>query len=156
MATAYATAAQLRDYAGLSTSDLSDATAAALIASSERDIDSLCVVDRPPLTDGRRFDPDALSSSESLALRRATCAQAQYRYVMGTDFFVRGQYTKVTGPDYTTEGTLPHIGPAVRRELAATGLARLSTTTVTSQSAGRWGSDPDNPPRSWRDDFERG
>jgi len=155
MPTPYATPAQLRDYTGLSSTDMPDATATALIAASERDVDSLCVVDRPVLDDGRRFSPDALAASEQLALRRATCAQAQYRHVMGADFFIRGQYQKVTGPDYTTEGTLPHIGPAVRRELAATGLARLSTTTV-GRHGERWGSTPDNSqPSLPRDSFER-
>jgi len=153
--TPYATASDLRSYTGLSSTDMPDATASALLAKSERDIDSICVVDRPVLTDGRRFDPSALSDAEALALRRATCAQAEYRHVMGNDFFIRWQYRKVTGPDYTTEGTLSQIGPAVGRELAATGLARLSTTTATDVYGGRWGSTPDNPPASPRESFER-
>ena len=151
----YATAAQLRAYIGLSSEVMSDATADALISRAERDIDSLCVIDRPVLSDGRRFDPAALSSPEVIALQRSTCAQAEYRYTMGADFFTRWQHTKVSGPDYTTEGTLAQIGPAVYRELAATGLARLSTTTSTSGRWSRW-SDPDVSPRSPRESFERG
>lgn len=152
----YATASQLRSYTGLDSTALPDATANALLEKAEGDIDSFAVIDRPyDETTGRRFVPANLSSTEALILRRATCAQAEYRRAMGSEFFVVGQYASVTGPDYSTTGQLGYIGPGTWRELAASGFIKLSTTTA-SRVQFKPEPQPDFPVRSQRDEFEKG
>jgi hypothetical protein len=151
----YATASELRSYIGVDSTALPDATANSLIEKAEKDIDSIAVVDRP-IDDatGLRFAPASLSVKEARILRRATCAQAEFRREMGSDFFVKGQYESVTGPDYSTRGRLGTTGPQVWKELAGSGFIRLSTTT---QKAGaEWKPQPDFPVRDPRTEFERG
>lgn len=151
----YATASELRSYIGVDSTALPDATANGLIEKAEKDIDSVAVVDRPiNEATGLRFAPASLSTSEARILRRATCAQAEFRREMGSEFFVRGQYEEVTGPDYSTKGRLGSIGPQVWRELAGTGFIRLSTTT--QKAGGEWKPQPDFPLRHPRTEFEQG
>jgi hypothetical protein len=71
---------------------------------------------------GRKVDPTWLLPYQIRALVRATCAQAEYRNQMGTNFFVREQFDSVSGPVFNTKGKLPIIGPKVRRELSQSGL----------------------------------
>jgi hypothetical protein len=68
---------------------------------------------------GLRVNPYLVSPADADALRWATCAQAEYRNVMGEAFFTREQWQSVSGPEFTTTGKLPLIGPKVKRELAA-------------------------------------
>ena len=127
----YATAAQLRTYTGLDATALPDATANAVLNKAEDDIDSLAGVNRPMIeATGHRFDVTTLSTGQVLVLRHATCAQAEYRLEMGSAFFIRSQYSSVTGPDFSTNGRLSYIGPAVYRHLSGNGLIRLTTTTT--------------------------
>lgn len=127
----YATAEQLRDYTGKTSGELSDNDALAVLRRAEGDIDSVAVVGRPVNDDtGRRFDPDALSAGEARTLRLATCAQAEYRLEMGDSFFVRGQHAEVSGPEFSTKGTLGRIGPQTMNELRGSQLVRLTTTTT--------------------------
>jgi hypothetical protein len=99
-----------------------------LLERAEVDIDGLAatVVPADPDAVARRFDVTALSARDRDVLKRATCAQAEYRFNMGEAFFVKGQYEQVTGPDFATTGRLPWIGPKVYRELAGTDLIPLS------------------------------
>ena len=152
----YATAAQLRTYTGLDSTALPDATANALLLKAEGDIDSMIVVDRPiDGTTGRRFAPANLSTVEALILQRATCAQAEYRDSMGNEFFISGQYANVSGPDFSTTGVLGYIGPAVYREIAASGFMRLTTTTAGFKQFGPKIQE-DFPVRNAREEFELG
>lgn len=126
----YATAAQLRDYTGKTEAELPDEDALLLIRKAETDLDSLAVVGRPTLDTGHRFDPDTLSAVESAALTAACCAQAEYRLEMGPSFFIRGQHSEVSGPEFSTKGTLGRIGPQTMNALRkAPQLVRLTTTT---------------------------
>jgi hypothetical protein len=152
----YASATNLRDWTGRDSTSLTDADANRALVLAERDVDSLSPVSRPlDATTGRRFDVTALSSLETLVLQRATCAQAEYRLSMGEDFFVRGQYAQVDGPDFKTVGKLPRIAPGVWQELAGTGLIRFATTTGSALVRNRR-AEPDFPIRDPRTDFERG
>jgi hypothetical protein len=152
----YATAAQLRAYTGDTTTTLPDAAAQALILGAERDIDSLAPVDRDvDPTTGLRFNPATLSAREALILQRATCAQAQYRKLMGPEFFIRGQYEQTSGPEFSTTGRLGIIGPATWRELRGNGFIRLSTSTATGSRMG-WKPQPDFTIRHPREEFEKG
>ena len=127
----YATIEQLREYTGQAEAVLSDDRAEEILRRAERDIDSLAVVGWPTdETTGLRFDPAALSDTEALALRRATCAQAEYRLEMGDSFFVKGQYEEVSGPEFSTKGKLGRIGPQTFNELRGAQLIKLSTTTT--------------------------
>lgn len=152
----YATASQLRTYTGLDSTELPDATANALLTKAEDDIDSLAVVNHSidPTTE-RRFIPASLSTNEAMILRKATCAQAEYRREMGSSFFIRAQHASVTGPDFSTNGRLSYIGPAVYRHLAGSGLIRMSTTT-TGQPRFQPKAEDDWPQRTEREEFELG
>jgi hypothetical protein len=76
---------------------------------------------------GTRLDVWMLQPSQRYQLTRATCAQAEYRDQMGEDFFIKAQYTQVTGPEFTTQGQLPILGPKVMRELNGSGLVQYGT-----------------------------
>lgn len=125
--TPYATPAQLRTYTGLDSTALPDADASALIASAERDLDSVAVTRRQE-DDGHRFVVGDLNTREAAVLANAACAQAEYRREMGNAFFVRAQFETSKGPDFESTGTLPYIGPKVWRELAGSGLVKMSTS----------------------------
>lgn len=73
---------------------------------------------------GLRVNPYQLPADYADALRDATCAQAEYRNTMGEDFFVRAQFTSVSGPEFRTQGRLPVIGPKVMQELQGTDLVQ--------------------------------
>jgi len=79
---------------------------------------------------GTRLDVWMLQPSQRYQLTRATCAQAEYRDRMGEDFFIKAQYQQVTGPEFTTQGKLPIIGPKVRRELNGSGLIQYGARGV--------------------------
>ena len=127
MALVYATVADLAAYVpGWVTDNARDT---ALIEAAQFDIDSLFLY-RTQLANGLRYDLNDLTDLEITALRRATCAQAQYRYLMGPDFFVMPRYAKVSGPEFTTEGAAPYIGPLATRELMQGALAVTSRSTM--------------------------
>lgn len=152
----YATATQLRTYTGLDSTKLPDDAANALLNKAEDDIDSLALVNRPALeSTGHRFDVATLSTTEARILRNATCAQAEYRLEMGSSFFIRSQHASVSGPDFSTNGRLSYIGPAVYRHLAGSGFIRLSTTT-TGQPRFQPKTEDDWPQRDEREEFELG
>lgn len=123
----YATAQDYTDYvaAGFEPTDSNEIVKLLLVA--ELDIDSIL---RPATIEanGRKFghplgdNEKNLTDLEIEALRRATCAQAEYRQTMGPEFFIRAQYERVVGPDFTTEGQISAIGPKVGKELAGTSL----------------------------------
>jgi hypothetical protein len=75
---------------------------------------------------GTRLDVWQLTPAQRAKIRDATCAQAEYRYLMGEDFFRRAQWQSVSGPEFTTQGKLPLIGPKVKRELQGVGLLQTS------------------------------
>lgn len=126
----YATADQLRDYTGKDEAALPDPEALLLLQKAEGDIDSVAVVGRPTLDSGRRFDPEQLDDVELNCLMLSTCAQAEYRLEMGASFFIRGQHEEVSGPEFSTKGKLGRIGPQTMRELSATQLVKMTTTTA--------------------------
>lgn len=120
----YATRADCLTYIeGLTISD--NASFDRLIDRSERDIDHAAgawpVVDT---TTGLKFDPADLPAWQTAALRRATCAQVEYRLTMGEEFMAKAQPDQMRGPDFAVVGRLPYIGPKVLRELASGGLLR--------------------------------
>lgn len=78
---------------------------------------------------GLKVDPATLEAYEKQALSRATCAQAEYRFQMGEEFFVRAQGVEEKGPDFTIKGRLPYLGPKAKAELDASGLRKLTTST---------------------------
>ena len=153
----YATATELRTYAGADVATLPDATANRAIEQAELDLDGLSPVNHSlNTTTERRFTPSSLPTVQQIALRRATCAQAQYRLAMGEDFFIRGQHGKVTGPEFTVEGKLPRIGPQVWRELAGAGLINLTTTTGNRYTTENPRTEDWFPTRDARTEFEQG
>jgi len=93
-----------------------------LLERAERDVDGLLGdYERVPAT-GLKLAPAALTTHQAYALRRATCAEAEYRFTMGEQFFVEDQYSFTAGPDFQRRGSLARVGPKVLSELADCGL----------------------------------
>lgn len=130
----YATLTDLRAYAPVAADPgaLNDAAAQRVLDHAERDVDAQLAVPagtaRQP--SGLKYDPATLEAWKRAALSRAVCAQAEYRLVMGEEFFIKAQHENVRGPDFSTSGRLPEIGPKVDRELAGTGLQRPSSASA--------------------------
>jgi hypothetical protein len=85
---------------------------------------------------GTRWDVWAIEPFQVYALNRACCAQAEYRDQMGEDFYIRAQYASVTGPEFTTTGHLPRIGPKVKRELNGSGLIQYGARAAVGHRMG--------------------
>lgn len=110
-----------------------------LLDEAEEDIDN--AIHRGNTVDSiRRFDLDLLTELEATYLKRAVCAQAEYRLHMGETFFVEGRQKEVTGRDAHIRGPLPHIGPKARIELTRGKLwnlwARTKRQTLPNQNVG--------------------
>jgi hypothetical protein len=86
---------------------------------------------------GLKVDPWQLAPSDMMALRRATCAQAEYRDQMGESFFTMAQWMSVSGPEFRTTGRRPRIGPRVMDELASTDLIQRGARAAISTQATR-------------------
>jgi hypothetical protein len=126
------TYAEIADYRAQTGADVQRALEAA-----ERDVDRATGFVATDETTGLRFDPPSLHTRDATSLRRATVVQAQYRIVMGAEFFIRDQHAKVSGPEFTTEGKLARVSPAVFDELQNGDILKLSTS---------WGGKGDTPP----------
>ena len=72
---------------------------------------------------GLKLDPTELDYVERNALMRATCAQAEYRISMGR-LLTRPAYLSTSGPEFSTTGRPPIVGPKAMRELSGSGLLR--------------------------------
>lgn len=118
-----ATYCSVAEYEGYSVGwTTTDAAALELILQeAERDVDRVLGSvgwDRPA-AQVLKVAPAALSARDRAALMRATAAQAEYRIEKGEAFFRQAQYDSVSGPKFSTTGTLPRTGPKVREELEA-------------------------------------
>lgn len=104
---------------------------ARLISRCEDDID-LAVGALLVETNGRKFGSPATTNEKHLrpdqvtSLRNATCAQVEYRFALGEQFFVMPSPEGVSGPDYTAKGTPPKLAPKARRYLQDGGLFLLA------------------------------
>lgn len=106
-----------------------DKTINPILTQASRDVDQRVGFGWSMESNGFRFgdlgqNPKQLSAAQLVALRRATCAQAEYRMVKGEEFFRHGQHKSTSGPDFSTQGKLPRFGPKASEELAASGLRR--------------------------------
>lgn len=138
-ATAYVTTDDLDEYAP-ELASLDSGVKARLLVLASDDLD-VALGPIAVLTSGdyagRKYDPTTLDYASSLALRRATCAQAVYRNLKGAEFFDRAQFESVTGPEFTTTGHEPMLGPRAMRELSGSGLI-LNTTSFGSGRDPGW------------------
>lgn len=103
---------------------------------------------------GLKVDPNQLDGSDAMALKRATCAQAEYRDQMGSAFFVTPQYKTVSGPEFNVTGRRPRVGPRVMDELADTDLIqRGARATITTNARRQFAFSPIGDlgiPDDWR------
>lgn len=133
---AYATESEYEDYAG--TDAPSDVER--LLEKASDDVDTVLGTYRV-LEDGdfagRKIDPETLDYPASRALKRATCAQAQYRLEMGEAFFIQPSIAS-SGPEFSLEQPASHIGPLTWRELAGSGLLRNMTSVSERPSSPPW------------------
>lgn len=110
-----------------------------LLERAERDVDSVIGYSATRnQTTGLKLNPAELETWRAAALSRAVCAQAEYRNKMGEDFMVRAQHGAVSGPDFSTSGRLPYIGPKVLIELEGTSLAQRTTTVGSGSMRPPW------------------
>lgn len=116
----YASAAALTSYTDAQLPDGEDAVRE-LLERAERDVDRL-LGRYEVLATGRKLDPATLTAAQREALSRATCAAAEYRLLMGPQFFVAGQFERSAGPDFSSVGALPREAPKALEELAGFGL----------------------------------
>lgn len=86
---------------------------------------------------GLKVDPHQLAPSDEMALKRAVCAQAEYRDQLGDAFFVVPQFKTVSGPEFNVTGRRPRIGPRVMDELASTDLIQRGARAAISTQATR-------------------
>lgn len=113
----YATVSDLRAYADLTGGD--DADLERVLIRAERDVDRVAGNQGArPDSQLLKFAPAGMGARQADALRRATCAQAEYRITVGEPFMVKGQHQSVSGPQFSTSGKLPRVGPKVMDELA--------------------------------------
>lgn len=125
----YCTPTDLRDYGVLEGG--SDDDLETIIARAEMDLDQRAFTTWPrdPDPTKRKFDPAGLDDVERDEVKRACCAQAEYRIEMGQEHFVRAQRYRVSRRGSSTEGKLPIIGPQVWAELRNSTLLRQTTRT---------------------------
>jgi len=139
----YATVGDLRAYTvdsgvGLPPVDAAgDAQLDRLLVRAERDVDrqlGFYIIDAAT---GLKFSPAALTvfpMAQRDALRRATCAQAEFRLAQGED--VEGMMigaddgVAAVGPVSFSRFPVPRIGPKVAEELAGSGLVVWSGTVA--------------------------
>lgn len=131
---AYATAEDLRAYALDSNVEIPPSTPAAnaarlarLLARAERDVDR-ALGPYPLLADGRKLDPDLLTSVQRAALSRATAAQAVHRLVLGEDYFTEAE--DLVAGDIRVIRAATHVAPRVIEELVGFGLIIRSGTVA--------------------------
>lgn len=146
----YATVEDFADYVeGWSTDD--DEALERLLTRASRDIDSFAGRRRVQSDTGFKFitafpasgetDPTYLDEFETWqvdALKRATCAQAEYRLAQGEDFMVNAQPDGISGPDISTSGRLPYMAPKAWAELQITGILRLTMSGTGRGSNPPW------------------
>lgn len=116
-----------------------------LLERAERDVDRMLGAWWPDETTGLKITVADLQTWQAAALSRAVCAQAEYRFKMGEDYFVRGQHQEVIGPDFQAKGKLPRFSPKAMEELQGAGLVRLQgrATPGRRTGAGWWRRDPE-------------
>lgn len=125
----YADAAAVKAYTSIDALDaLADAEIDKLLIEAERDIDSAVGARARDETTGLKFVPSTLTTHEEDVLSRATCAQVEYRFIMGPEFFIRAQHDRTKGPEFEVDGKLPIVGPKTWRELEGSGLLALTTS----------------------------
>lgn len=114
----YATITDVHDYTSLA-DDLTDADLQTRLDRATTQIDGLLVprTESPDPTTGLVLTPALLTDLERAVLTAATCAQTEYRILMGERFFVKAQRQSEKGPDFEVKGSLPRIGPKVWDEL---------------------------------------
>jgi hypothetical protein len=124
---AYATQQDFEAYVeGWVTDDV--AALGRLLERASRDVDAALTA-YVPETNGLKLgdlstgaNPKLLVPSDIVAVTRATCAQAEYRFTMGEDFFRKDEYEFVAGADFSRRGALSRLAPKARQELGIVGL----------------------------------
>lgn len=126
----YATQAEFEQYVDGWVTD-SPAALAKLLELAARDIDFL-LGPRVARSNGWLMgNPSGdnelvLDAGQRAALSRAVCAQAEYRFTMGGEFFTRPQPSSVSGPHFSMSygkgGPPSRFSETAARELLAAGL----------------------------------
>ncbi len=125
----YATPDDVRSYLDITEDQLSDDVIARPLRMAHKDIDAACGGWDVYEDTGLKFasdDEDAgLTVNQETHLREATCTQVEYRMTVGDDFMIREQHESVSGPGYSTSGSLKKVCGAAYTELSKGGFLRL-------------------------------
>lgn len=127
---AYASVEDFENYVeGWETDD--QAALERILERASRDVDRFVGAQYRMQDNGYRFgdltvNPQALTQGQIDAVKRSTCAQAEYRITKGEEWFVEDQYEAVSGPDFATKGKLPRFGPKAREELRNSGIVKAT------------------------------
>lgn len=127
----YATVEDFKEYTDIPAEMLpDDDTIQKVLNRAELDVDRY-IAGTVDETSGLRVDPESLPVWQLQYLVNATCAQAEYRLIVGEDFFIQGSNDEVIqGPDFTISGTRRRFGIKAAQELRASGLLLMSTRAV--------------------------
>jgi hypothetical protein len=134
VAPVYATAEDFRDYVRDVPADTlavpHDEAIERLLERAERDVDRIAAGPLPPLETGRKFDLDDLTEAQADALKRATCAAAEWRLAMGEAELIAADdgVAQVGGLITLTTRPVERVAPKLREELAGSGLFLYSGT----------------------------
>lgn len=111
-----------------------------LLDEAEEDIDNAVGRGNAIADSLRKFDMTLMTDFQLKYLKRAVCAQAEYRLHMGETFFVESRQKEVTGRDAKISGPLAYIGPKAQIELSRGKLwnlwARTKRQTLPNQNVG--------------------
>jgi hypothetical protein len=119
----YATIEEFEEYMGAGWEGSDPIVLESTIRKAERDIDEYLGL--AATETGYVYDPTQLDSLGKAALSRATCAQTEYRLVMGEPFFT-GVTFGSEGPDVSTKKTPPRVAPYAKRELIRASLVQIA------------------------------
>jgi hypothetical protein len=126
----YATADDLTAYLKRSTAmpPVDDDDANALLEEAEREVDRYAGVGWPWLSTGRRFDPPSLPVYAREALKRATCAAAEWLLMVEPG--ERAGDTDYLPDSLRVERRAGRVAPRLVEELAGSGLVLYSGTVT--------------------------
>ena len=129
MALTYAVLSDFRAWMGDPT--IAESLVTRPLKMAHKDIDTACGPGPVFADTGLRFATDevlttpVLTVARARILQEATCAQAEYRMVMGEDFMIKDQYANEQGPDYGSSGQLRKVPGMVYSMLQLGGFLNL-------------------------------
>jgi hypothetical protein len=123
----YVTVQQFRDFLLPRELTETDEELEPILELAEDDVDDAVGKFYPDITTGRKFDVTLMTQVpwQLTALRKAVCAQVEYRMLMGETFFIQGEQREVVGRRVEVHKPT-RLGPKAQTWLTRGKLYRLS------------------------------